>query len=98
MKRRNFIAVAFVVAVLLPGSQALGHPSHKSRAYRASRKNRLEARKAALEAKKSRLERKRARGKKSAQKYTDMLSNVNQRLAKKSGALSRLNTIIADRD
>ena len=100
MKRRNFIAVAFVVAVLLPGSQALGHPGHISGGSRsnAQRKAKYQAKKVtketkknALEAKKSRLERKGARGKKSAQKHTDKLAKINQRLTKKSGALNYVN-------
>ena len=97
MKRRNFIAVAFMAAVLLPGSQALGHYSH-GRARRAERKARREAKKTALEAKKSRLERKRAMGKKNAQKHTARLTKVNQKLTKNAGALNHLNAKIARRD
>ena len=104
MKRRNFIAVAFVVAVLLPGSQALGHPGHRTSVSvsNAQRKARFEAKKLtketkknALEAKKSRLERKRARGKKSAQKHTDKLAKINRKLTKKSGALYYINSKIS---
>ena len=100
MKRRNFIAVAFVVAVLLPGSQALGHPGHNSggsvsnaqrRAKYQAKKVNKEARKNALEVKKSRLERKRARGKKSAQKHTDKLAKINKKLTRNAGALNYIN-------